>query len=152
MAAEQAKRKEVITECDPEAGWRGELLKPGDLLFAGKGGRSQAVLFDQTEETLANSLFVVINTDGKELDPGYLLWFLNSPKAQAYFRANMMGTTVPNITLSTLKELEVPVPPVAAQKAIARVHELALREEHILNELVQQRKALVEEVLTQVTN
>lgn len=152
IAAEEAKRQEVLVLCDPEPKWRGELLRPGDLLFAGKGGRSQAVLFDQPEDTLANSLFVVISADPKELDPGYLLWFLNSPTVQTYFRANMVGTTVPNISLSILKELEVPVPPLAVQRVIGRVHDLALREGRILSELVQQRKALVEEVLTQVTN
>lgn len=151
LGQKEAETEGVLGQCDAVEAWAGELLQPGDILFAGKGGRCQAYLFDLPERTIAGSLFVVIRTKADVLDPGYLLWFLNSPAAQAHFKASMVGTLVPNVPLSALKDLIIPVPPLIRQRLIARVHELAIQEEHILNELGQQRKVLVEQILNNAT-
>lgn len=152
LTKDQADKAGVLTQCDFVAAWSEELLQQGDVLFAGKGGRRQAFLFHQPEPTLANSLFVVIRTRPEVLDPGYLVWFLNSKAAQAELGISMVGTSVPNIPLSALRQLTIPLPPIDRQRVIARVNELASQEEQLLNALVQQRKALVEEVLTQATH
>lgn len=126
-------------------------MQPDDILFAGKGGRSQAYRFDLSERVIAGSLFVVIRTKADVLDPGYLLWFLNSTATQAHFKASMVGTTVPNIPLTVLKELGVPLPPLERQRLIARVHQLAVQEEILTNELLHQRRVLVEQTLANAT-
>lgn len=151
LTKDQADKAGVLTRCDAEAAWSEELLQQGDVLFAGKGGRCQAFLFHLPEPTLANSLFVVIRTKPEVLDPGYLVWFLNSKAAQAELGSSMVGTSVPNIPLSALRELPIPLPPLDRQRVIARVNELASLEEQLLSELAQQRKTLVNEVLTNAT-
>ena len=148
LTHDQALSAGVLTRCGAELGWSDELLQPGDVLFAGKGGRCQAYLFQQPEPTLANSLFVVIRTKQDVLEPGYLVWFLNSSTAQTQLTASMVGTTVPNIPLSALKDLSIPLPPLDRQRLIARVSELANHPEQLSAELAQQRKVLVEHVLT----
>jgi len=151
LAKDQADKTGVLTQCAPAASWSEELLQPGDVLFAGKGGRCQAFLFDRPEPTLANSLFVVIRTRAEVLDPGYLVWFLNSKAARTELGISRVGTSVPNIPLSALRQLAIPLPPLERQRLIARVNDLAGQEEQLLNELAQQRKELVEEVLTNAT-
>jgi hypothetical protein len=148
LGRDEARERGVLTSCDPDPSWLADLLQPGDVLFAGKGGRSLAFLFQLPEPTLANSLFVVIRTKPEVLDPGYLVWYLNSSVTQAQLTASMVGTSVPNIPLSALKDLLIPVAPLDRQRLIARVNALAHQEEHLLAELAQQRKALVEQVLT----
>lgn len=151
LTKDQADKAGVLTQCDAEPAWTPELLQPGDVLFAGKGGRCQAFHFNLPEPTIANSLFVVIRTKPDLLDPGYLVWFLNSTAAQAELGISMVGTSVPNIPLSALRELSIPLPPLERQRLIARVSELADQEAQLLTELAQQRKVLVEEVLTNAT-
>lgn len=148
LALHEARKADVLTRCDAEPTWASELLQPGDVLFAGKGGRCQAFQFNLPEPTLANALFVIIRTNAEVLDPGYLTWFLNSPTAQTQLAASMVGTTVPNIPLSALKELPVPLPALDRQRLIARVSDLANQQHRILSELNQQHKVLVEQVLT----
>ncbi len=151
LRQQEANEAQVLGQCDQVTIGLAEQLQPGDILFAGKGGRCQAYHFDLPERTIAGSLFVVIRTKASVLDPGFLLWFLNSPTAQVHFKTSMVGTLVPNVPLAALKELIIPLPPIGRQRLIARVHQLALREEQLSIELSEKRKVLVERTLTNAT-
>jgi type I restriction enzyme, S subunit len=72
-----------------------------------------------------NKIDIAINQDLKalkckpSLDPKYLLFFLLSQKETLESQAD--GATVKGITLDSVKELKIPLPPLEEQKRIARI-------------------------------
>jgi len=65
-----------------------------------------------------------VRTDGSPVDPGFLVWFLNSPRTQATIAGQMRGATRPRVTLAMLKAFTIPLPPLAEQRQIvARLRE-----------------------------
>ncbi|HEY5277814.1 MAG TPA: restriction endonuclease subunit S [Coriobacteriia bacterium] len=60
-----------------------------------------------------------VRTDSSPVDPGFLVWFLNSPLPQAMIAGQMRGATRPRVTLAMLKAFAIPLPPLAEQRRIA---------------------------------
>jgi type I restriction enzyme, S subunit len=74
---------------------------------------------------------------GPEVDRHYLIAFLRSEPAQNWIAQQVKGATFREITLTRLRELPVPIPPIDLQRAFARAslaaQELASRaEKHVL--------------------
>lgn len=63
------------------------LLQPGDILFAAKGSKNFATVYEEHNGTcVASSTFMVIriNEDSKKiLSSEFLAWYINSPTIQA---------------------------------------------------------------------
>ena len=76
---------------------------------------------------------IVIRPDAKILDSTYLKIFLDSPIGNKLISSAQQGTTVMNISYRDLKVLEVPVPPLDTQKAVAKEY---------LEELTKYREAI----------
>jgi type I restriction enzyme M protein len=66
---------------------------------------------------LANNLFLV-TPEIKELDKSYLFHYLNSDLAQTYLKQAMAGGAMPALSFGIVKELEIVIPPLTAQKHI----------------------------------
>lgn len=126
-----------------------QLLRKGDILFSAKGNNNKAYLFNEDHPAVAISLFFVLRTDESRLDPGYLTWYLNSRDGQNYFDRMRGGTYIGNIKKGTLEEMEIPIPSIEKQKKVAKLNELAMKENHLLLALAENRKQLVETTITQ---
>ncbi|HEX8616852.1 MAG TPA: restriction endonuclease subunit S, partial [Thermoanaerobaculia bacterium] len=79
--------------------------------------------------------------------PGFLYWFINSAPAQAQLASMAAGTSVQMISADSLRTLEVPMPPVAAQERIAEIARLIRREEELMTEIATRRKRLATHML-----
>ena len=129
------------------------LLKKNDIIFKAKCAENAAALIEEDlENTVATAHFLVITiNDTEQLDPGYLVTYLNSDVAQAYFKANAQGATVPMIRLLTLKELEIKLPSIEKQREIAKAYRLVKQEKATMEQLIQNRekqfKAYLQRVL-----
>ncbi len=129
------------------------LLKKNDIIFKAKCAENSAALIEEDlEDIVATAHFLVITVnDTEQLDPGYLVTYLNSEIAQSYFKANAQGATVPMIRLSTLQELEIKVPSIEKQREVAKAYHLVKEEKAVMQQLIENRekqfKAYLQNVL-----
>lgn len=124
-----------------------QLLKKGDVLFTSKGNSNKAIVFDHDHPAVASSMLTVIRPDRQRVLPGYLAWYLNSETAQGQLHALRSGATVLSISVSDLRELEIPLPNMKEQEIIAKVYQLAIKEQELINELAQERKQFIQTTL-----
>lgn len=105
------------------------LLKEGDVLFAAKGNKNFATVFENhNEAAVASTSFFVIRITDKKIVPHYLVWLLNSHSIQKELKGQALGTSIPSISKQVLENLEISVPSVETQKIILQITELRNRE------------------------
>lgn len=124
-------------------------LKDGDVLFAAKGAKNFAAVFENhNEPSVASTSFFVIRPTDKKLLPQYLAWVLNSHSTQTLLKAQAIGTAIPSISKQVLENLDITIPSVETQKAILQITKLRnkekslkqkieiLREKHIQQKII----------------
>lgn len=125
---------ENLTHFSPDRNPEIYSVHRGDVLFQARGMTHFACLIeDDLENTLAAGSFYILRIRDKRLLPAYLDWWLNQPRAQAYFSAQAVGSGISFVSKKTLGGLEVEVPPLDIQEKITRINAL-LRNERILAE------------------
>lgn len=124
-------------------------LRAGEVLLAARGTRMTAALFPGGFSAVAGSQFLVIRAHGDVLLPDYLRWFLNLPSTQENLNARARGSYVRSLPAGALGELEIPVPPLPRQRAIAELYELGLREKQLMASLAVQRATLINNSILQ---
>ena len=123
-------------------------LNSGDIILVSKGYNIHAhEIPPNLGKVVPVNSFSIIKLKMKEILPGYLTWFLNSPRAQHYFESVSMGTNIPNVTIEALEGLEVKMPPLTQQEMIARVAQLKLKEIRILKKLSGKKELYVDALL-----
>lgn len=108
------------------------LLKPGDVIFAAKGVKNFAAVYEShnPKAVASTSFFVIRPTDNKVL-PHFLAWFLNNHTTQALLKDQAIGTSIPSISKQVLESLEIPVPDIETQKAIVQISQLRNKEKSL---------------------
>lgn len=105
------------------------LLKPGDVIFAAKGAKNFAVVFESFHpNAVASTSFFVIRLHNGQVLPAYLAWFLNLPTTQSYLKGHARGSNIVSISKSVLEQLDINIPAVHIQKTILKVHALRQQE------------------------
>jgi type I restriction enzyme, S subunit len=103
---------------------RSHILK-GDVLLtiAGTIGRTAIVEID--EELNCNQAVAIIRLGNSEIHPNFLCHFFASSNAQSQFTMGKVTATIPNLSLSQIKKLKIPLPPLDQQKKIATILDTA---------------------------
>ncbi len=118
------------------------LLKPGDILFAAKGTRNFAAVYESyNPPSVASTSFFVMRLTVNNVLPEYLAWFLNHPDTQKFLKANAMGSSIVSISKAVLEIVEIPVPTIERQQAVIKIASLKIQERRIkkqLNDLQEQ--------------
>ena len=129
------------------------LLCAGDILFAAKGTKNFAAVYEEHNlpAVASTSFFVIRLLDSKVL-PEYLAWFLNNPNTQALLKAQAMGTSIPSISKLVLEELEIPVPTIEMQKSVVAISKLRWQEKNIYNKLESLRDKKIQIQITNAIN
>lgn len=122
---------------------------PGDLIFRSRGVSNQAVLVESVHQPaiLASPLIRIRVRDPGVLDPHYLQWVLNSGPTQRAIDAIARGTIVRMVTAPSLRQLKIPVPPMAVQQRIAAFALLQREEQSLSAALIEKRRQFAEQVL-----
>lgn len=119
-------------------------VKPGEVLVAARGTRMTAAVFQYGRgPCVVGGQFLVIRPQ-QELDPEYLKWYLNLPVIQKQLFAFARGTYVRSLPASVIGDLEIPVPPMPQQLAIAELNRLRIREKELMAELSEKRGLLID--------
>lgn len=105
------------------------ILKDGDVLFAAKGTKNFATVFENhNEPSVASTTFFVIKLKDRMILPQYLAWYINSISIQKKLKAQAIGTSIPSISKHVLENLEIVVPSFEIQKAILQITKLRNKE------------------------
>lgn len=97
------------------------LLQEGDVLLPARGTAIRTAVFhEQKYPCIASSNVIVIRPDPKMLDSTYLKIFLDSPIGNKIISSAQQGVTVMNISYKDLNVLEIPLPPMERQQAVAK--------------------------------
>lgn len=108
------------------------LLKNGDVLFAAKGTKNFATVFENfNEPSVASTSFFVLRPTDKKVLPDYLAWFLNSHSTQTLLKGQAIGTSIPSISKQVLENLEITIPSIETQLAILQITQLRNREKSL---------------------
>ncbi|MEI6646142.1 MAG: restriction endonuclease subunit S [bacterium] len=91
------------------------------LLLSINGTIGSVAYFNEENVILGKSA-AYINC-GDHLDKTFAFNFLNSQKTNSFFRGELTGSTIQNLSLASIRLLPVSLPPLPEQKAIARVLE-----------------------------
>jgi restriction endonuclease S subunit len=104
------------------------LLQNGDIIFAAKGTKNFAALYESKNlPAVASTSFFVIRLKGGFQDkvlPEYLTWYLNSASSQNYLKSQAVGSSIVSISKSVIDELELSIPDLVTQKAILKITHL----------------------------
>ena len=120
-------------------------LSVGDIVFLARGARRYAFLFSEgyRRNIVPAGYFMVLRPKDDRVKPEYLAWAMNQELFQAKIDAVSSGTTVPQITKSSLTELEIDVPDVATQQTIVAIDGLMQRELQLIHKIRDRRAALL---------
>jgi len=99
---------------------------PGDVIFVAQGTVGKVGLVPnhpRFQKTVLSQNLMKFSCDRSKCDPRFFYYFFVSAEGQHTIRSRVNPTGVPCISrpLSSLKEFEVPFPPLVEQKAIAAV-------------------------------
>lgn len=107
----------------PDVAAEATRLRKGDLLFAGSGETKaeigKCVAFVDDVEAYAGGDIVILRPNG--VDAAFMGYYLNTASISAQKASKGQGDAVVHISASALASLEIVVPPLAEQTAIATV-------------------------------
>lgn len=128
------------------------LLKEGDVLFAAKGTKNFAVVFENhNEPAVASTSFFVIRLSDKRVLPQFLAWFLNNPTTQVLLKGQAIGTSIPSISKQVLENLEITIPSVETQRTILQITKLRAKEKVLKQQIeVLREKKINQQILKAV--
>lgn len=96
------------------------LLQDGDLLIPARGTAIRVAIFkEQPYPCIASSNVIVIRATDESLSTVFLKLFFDSPLGRKMLVSRQQGTAVMNISYKELNNIEIPLPSVEEQKAIA---------------------------------
>lgn len=92
--------------------------KKGDIIFTRVGSYGNScIVGNETNFCLGQNTVYII----PKIDSYFLYYFLNSPDGKYEIESSVGGSTQPTISLKSIKDYDIPIPPFEEQKAIAEV-------------------------------
>lgn len=122
------------------------LLKNGDVLFAAKGTKNFAAVFEHHNiPAVASTSFFVMRPSDQKVLPQYLAWFLNNHTTQTLLKGQAIGTSIPSISKQVLENLEITVPGMETQKAILQITKLRNKEKSLKQKIETLREKQIQQ-------
>lgn len=122
------------------------LLRPGDVLFAAKGTKNFAAVYEnQNTVAVASTSFFVIRLTDNNVLPEFLAWFLNHPATQKMLKGQALGTSIASISKAVLEELEITVPDNKKQKLILTIYQLRNTEKRLKQQIENLREKQIQQ-------
>jgi len=124
------------------------LLIPGDVLFAAKGSKNFAAVYEShNQPAVASTSFFVIRLITGQCLPGFLGWYLNSQPALSFLKELAKGTSIPSISKQVLESVVVPLPPLAKQQTILDISALRKRETSLQMEIETLKEKQIQQLI-----
>ena len=124
------------------------ILKTGDVLFAAKGTKNFAVVFeDDNPPSVASTSFFVIRILNITVLPQYLAWYLNNPDTQQFLKNLARGTSIASISKAVLDDLEIFIPDLKTQELILKITQLRNTEKGLKKKIETLREKLIQQLI-----
>lgn len=126
-------------------------VRPGDIVFRSRGQVTTAAILTQDPgPAVVSAPLLRIRVDQNVVLPDYLVWYINHPSSQAFLSSRAKGTSLKMISKQALESLEVTVPPIEKQRAIAELAVLANEEQRLLNKIADRSRRCISTKLMQL--
>ncbi len=97
-------------------------LTTGDIVFSRVGSVDRRALVRKSENGwLFSSRCLRVRPNPKYIDSSYLSYFFGLPSFKEHIRRIAVGATMPSLNTSILSDLDIILPPLPEQKAIAHI-------------------------------
>ena len=116
------------------------LSQVGDVIVRLTAPYTAILVDDETAGMVVSSNFVIIHPNPRRLLSGYLAWLLNTRKAKRVIFENTSSNMLGAINPRYFACIEVALPSIDRQFAIADLNALALKEGRLLRRLADERK------------
>ena len=124
------------------------ILQNGDVLYAAKGTKNFAVLYDaELGKAVASTSFFVIRLKVNNILPAYLTWFLNNIRTQSYLKSQAIGSSTPSISKQVLENLEIIIPALEQQKIILEITKVRRKEKELMQKIDMLRETLIQQTI-----
>jgi restriction endonuclease S subunit len=97
---------------------------------------------------VAASPIIVIRVNPKDINPAYLVWFLNHPNRQRELLKHSRGSNLQMVSKSALVKVGIALPSLETQQKIAEFSELQKQEQILLQRLEKNRQMYLDAILT----
>src|SRR5680860_421108 len=120
-------------------------LKEGDILFISKGANNYAIPFyaDDNYPSVASSAFFVVRLDETKATPNYVAWYINQKKVQQYLESQASGTYTTSINRETVENIPILLQSISQPDKIANIAALAVKEQNLYNQLMEEKNRLI---------
>lgn len=125
-------------------------VKAGDIVLANRGTRMTAALIPENLVAVASSQLFVVRLKSPKILPTFLHAFLNLQSTQEHLRSHARGTYVQTLSVSILRSLPIPLPPLETQQKIASLSQLAITERQLVAALNRKRAEFLEVSLSRL--
>ncbi|PKL80484.1 MAG: hypothetical protein CVV25_04040 [Ignavibacteriae bacterium HGW-Ignavibacteriae-4] len=118
------------------------LAKHKQVIIKCKGFNNDAYMIDSNvpNNIVITSFYFIIEVNEKIILPEFLLYVLNKKATQYHLGKLSSGTSIPNLTISTLNDFEIEVPPLEEQKKISGFYQLIIMRAQLMERLAELQK------------
>lgn len=116
------------------------ISKEGDVVVRLSFPYTAVYVNDENEGVVISSLFAILRPKGNQILSEYISIFLNSDFMRRQYNRDASGSALQMIRTSALKDYEVTVPTLEKQKKIIEINKLAIKELHLIELLLEQKK------------
>jgi type I restriction enzyme, S subunit len=140
----ESEHRAIYRRCDP---------RQGDLLLTKDGANTGNATINPLDEQFSLlSSVAMLRFNPAEQVAGFYLQYILSPRGQAQLKDQMSGNAITRVTLTKIKNLAVPVPPLGEQRRITEILDAAdnaiLSMERLVAKLEEAKRGLLHDLLT----
>lgn len=140
----------AVRIAEPPSPARG-LLKAGDVVLQPRGNRYTVGKVGKISgPAVAAAPLYILRGCAKEIDPDFLVAFLEAPSIQTALRQDAVGTYVPQVPRQALEALHIDLPDLPSQIRLADLARLERRENELMDRLREARSRLFDMALREI--
>jgi type I restriction enzyme S subunit len=125
-------------------------ISDGDLLMTITGNVGRIVRVQGLSRANINQHIARIRLTSSEADSGYVYHYLSQPGIRNYFETITTGQAYPQISLSQVRDTEIPLPPIKTQRRVAETLTAVDDSIACLERLIAKKQAIKQGMLQQL--
>lgn len=127
-----------------------KLTKKDDILIRLVYPNRVIYINEEMENLLVPSQMCLIRPNKDNINPEFLKWYLESDIGKQKILLNVTGSTIPKITVSSLRNIDIPIISLENQITIANLIKLWDKEKNVLEEIIKEKDILYNNIITQL--
>lgn len=124
-----------------------ENLEANSILMSINGTIGNVALYHNEPIMLGKSACYINSKDN--IDKNYLFYYLQYPKTQLYFEAELTGTTIKNLSLQSIRKTKIYIPTIEEQHKISRFLQKIDERISTQNKIIEKYESLIKGIIYQ---